>query len=1001
MASAEHRRTPRVTGGPTVSRIFLGWDQPALPAAAAHLVEHYADGTVADLRLATLVLPGKRARRRIVELLLDEAEIRSLTLIPPAAVTVGTLPGLPVSSPIALADSATSHQAWCRALRSVDGEVLANVFPHLPEGDNLAEWDELASLLAGLHQNLAGEGHRFADVVKIFRSSTHFDDGARWEALARVQQSYLDLLGHADLADPFEVRMAALESEVDPFTGDLWLVSIVDLPAVTRRLVQASGAKVRALIHAPAKLNGGVDAGTVFDAFGLPQTDHWETTEVPVTDQVLKVVERPVDQADAAIAALAELGGSYSAEEVVLAVHAESEVVPYLEQRLRARDVHARYAAGTPLSRTRPVRLLQAMADYLDAHSFQALADLLRHPDAGALTSATAAASEGSKAIEAADEYFTDHLPLRLQGKIPEGQRAAAHFPPFVHAVEREGPLSRIGGRKPLSHWMPVVMDVLVESYGPLDLDRSRPAHRRLLDALLHIQAVAAALAELPTALDEEGTGSGAIRALLLELREEALPPDPGRDAVELLDWLELPLDDAPVAILTAFNEGFLPASVTGHAFLPDALRTSLGLPDNRQRMARDAYRLTTVLHSKKFIRLIAGRRATQGDPLRPSRLMFRVPEEQMAPRVLHFLTRDEAAPRDTSLESLGFQPGDQSQFSAPPEPVIELPFEDVPTSLAVTAFKALLADPYRFVLEKVYRLESIDDTARELEPMGFGSLAHKVLHAFGVLALHSPPQVDVADESEIAKTLVRLLDEEVSRHFGVNAMPAVELQAEQLKTRLRAFAQKQATWAAQGWKIAAVECQPEGDGVPFEVDGTPFFLRGRIDRIDHNSAQGEWAVLDYKTGNSVATPDKSHRRGPKNDRHWIDLQLPLYRRILPGIVDGNARPLVSQRVVDSGAVRLGYVSLPKKADDCEFMLAEWDDDDFADAETTAQAAVRQLREGRFEYDRRVTKISRFGQDPLEPLLAVGWQATGRDEGLASGPDSANDSVYEDGGAEP
>ena len=52
--------------------MFLGWEQPALPAAAAHLIEHYIDGAVADLRPATIVLPGRRARRRVIELLLDD-----------------------------------------------------------------------------------------------------------------------------------------------------------------------------------------------------------------------------------------------------------------------------------------------------------------------------------------------------------------------------------------------------------------------------------------------------------------------------------------------------------------------------------------------------------------------------------------------------------------------------------------------------------------------------------------------------------------------------------------------------------------------------------------------------------------------------------------------------------------------------------------------------------------------------------------------------------------
>jgi hypothetical protein len=371
-----------------------------------------------------------------------------------------------------------------------------------------------------------------------------------------------------------------------------------------------------------------------------------------------------------------------------------------------------------------------------------------------------------------------------------------------------------------------------------------------------------------------------------------------------------------------------------------------------------------------------------------------------MAARVIAFLTPDEAPRGVGTLQSLGFAPGDRTQFSTPPEPRIVLPFDDVPTELSVTSFKTLLTDPYRFVLEKVYGLRTIDDTARELDPMGFGNLAHDVLHAFGDLALDSPPGVDIASEAKISETLTRLLDELVAQRFGPNAMPAVALQVEQLRLRLWAFAKRQAAWARQGWKIAAVECQPKGDGVPMEVDGTDLYLRGRIDRIDHNPSTGEWAVLDYKTGNAVPDPEKAHRKKKAGVVHWIDLQLPLYRLIAPHIVDRNDAPLVTQSDVDRDKVRLGYISLPKKAEECQFMLAEWDADDFAEAVEVAETLIRNMREGPFEYDPDVTRISRYGGDPLEPLLTVGWQATGDDDDQVPGGDPTDDWASQGGRGE-
>lgn len=965
-----------------IERVFLGWDQPLLPRAAAHLIDHYASGGVADLRGATLVLPGGRARRRMIELLLGEAEKRGVTLVPPTSTTVGGLPDVLHTSLRPVADDATSRRAWSLALRGVDRTSLQQVFPRLPNAGHLGDWDEIARLLAELHESVAGEGHRFRDVAGICSSGMLFDDGPRWQTLALVQERYHRILDEVGLVDRYASRMAALASGVPPFDRDLWLVSIVDLPAVTRRLIEASGAELHALVHAPEGLEDA--AGDAFDAFGLPRVDYWQDARVPLTDDsVLRVVESPADQADAVLDFLGGLGGRYAAEDVVAAVHPESDVVPFLEQRLEARGIPPRYAAGTRLARTGPLRLLEAVADYAEDHGFLALAALLRHPDAGPLLQPSAASPDlptRVEAIDAADRFFNEHLPHRLRGHLPRGQRLAARFPVTVRALERGGPLSKLEGRRRLSEWMPVVRDLLLVAYGERTLDRSKPAHRHLLDVLGRVRAAAVSLATLPPKLDEPCSGSAAIRTLLLELRNEALPPDPRRGAVELLDWLEIPLDDAPVVMLTGFNEGLLPKSVTGHAFLPDALRTRLGLVDNRGRMARDAYRLTTVLHSKTSVCLIAGRRTGQGDPLRPSRLMFRIPEEELAARVLAFFKSDGVAPTPPSLASLGLEPGSTSDFMVPPEPVLELTLEQVPTRFSVTAFKSILADPYRYVLERVYGLDSVDDGAREMDPMGFGTLVHEVLHRFGMLALESPPAVDVGDAGAVRTTLLDILEQVVAERFGNTALPAVALQVGQLEARLAAFADAQAAWSAQGWRIVAVERQPEGEGVPFEVDGEPVWLRGRIDRIDFNPSTGEWAVLDYKTSNKAETPEKAHRKGRGDQSRWVDLQLPLYRWLLEGIVDADGRPVVDEAAVRQGRVRLGYVTLPKDTRDTAFRLAEWTDEELADAEEVARAAVAILREARFEFDAAVTKPSWYGGDPLEPLLARGWQAAGDDD---------------------
>ena len=97
--------------------------------------------------------------------------------------------------------------------------------------------------------------------------------------------------------------------------------------------------------------------------------------------------------------------------------------------------------------------------------------------------------------------------------------------------------------------------------------------------------------------------GIDAVRLVLRQIEGGNIPPllDPG--AMELLGWLELPLDDAPAVIVTGFNEGCVPASLNADVFLPNQLRRALGIEDNDRRYARDAYALSVLAASRKAAR--------------------------------------------------------------------------------------------------------------------------------------------------------------------------------------------------------------------------------------------------------------------------------------------------------------------------------------------------------------------------------------------------------------
>ena len=99
---------------------------------------------------------------------------------------------------------------------------------------------------------------------------------------------------------------------------------------------------------------------------------------------------------------------------------------------------------------------------------------------------------------------------------------------------------------------------------------------------------------------------------------------------------------------------------------------------------------------------------------------------------------------------------------------------------------------------------------------------------------------------------------------FGNEPPPAVRIQIEQLRGRLETFAGKHAAEVANGWRIVEVEQAIDEDGGQLDVDGEPFRITGRIDRIDVNDRTGSWRLLDYKTGDTAerSRQDASQKTG-------------------------------------------------------------------------------------------------------------------------------------------
>ncbi|MBU0754657.1 MAG: PD-(D/E)XK nuclease family protein [Planctomycetes bacterium] len=893
-----------------MNRVFLDWTQPGLVTAARYLIQTRNDPSPINLSGMVVAVPGSRAGRRLLEILVQEAEHEKIPLIPPEIVTLGRLPELLYRAGKPFAGDLVQDLAWAEALSTVGQEQLKTITSALPESNRIEAWLELGRMVRNLHQELAAEGLDFSDVASQGVQVRTFPEAPRWQSLARIQRSYLNILNGLGLWDLQSARRHAIENRECHTGRDLVLLGTVDLNGQQRRMLDQVQDRVTVLVLAPEALKHR------FDSLGCLLPEMWIHEPIEIDMKQVQQADGPAEQAALAVQAIADLEGNYSTEEISLGVPDE-EVAPYLKQVLDENRISTRYAGGMPLRRSGPYRCLSAVADHLSAPRFQSFAALVRHP-------AIQSWLEGSGLngwLSDLDRFQTDCLPYTLTRAHAAAATDPAPWIPVYDEVKRL--LKPLGGnRQPLHLWVEPIFNLIVGLYGQRTYDPAKEADHLIVESFRHLKDELHGFETLPDPLIPRTTGAEALRLLLRQTSNAGLPPLAHKDALELLGWLELPLDDAPVLMVTGFNEGIIPSSINEDPFLPNGLRRVLGLVDNHRRYARDAYALNVLSASKEALTLIMGRRRANGDPLNPSRLLFACHEEEAARRALSFFVPPESNRQETNRYFRLRAGNDRSQLPIPRP----LPLAEEITSMRVTEFRDYLACPYRYYLRHCLDLEGLDDHAEELDGGAFGSLAHAVLSAFG-----SGGFAASLDPQAIAVDLERILDRLVQRRFGKQVKASVLIQIEQLRLRLRAFAQWQAAWSAKGWRIRFLEISPPKNKAALVVDGRPMFLRGRIDRIDFHEKTGAWMIFDYKTGNEAKSPEKVHC----NRNGWVDLQLPLYRHL--------AKALGLQ-----GDPGLGYIALPKQPEKTDAYIAQWTAADLEDADRTAARVVRNVREEKF-----------------------------------------------------
>lgn len=912
----------------SIERVFLGWESPALPRAAAWLRERYASGGTWDLGGVVIVTPGARAGRRLLEVLVEAAG--DLILLPPRMITPGDLPEQLYREPGAVVvNDLRRTLARTHMLREADEELVKRIVPAPPDPGNIREWWNLARDLERVYDAAAAGAVEPHEVPTLCRNVLDFRDEERWDALDRLGRAYHSALAEHGLKDHHAARLDALNTGRCAAERDIVLLCTADLDRLPARMLrQAAEAAsptsggIISLVHAPESEAAG------FDDMGCLLVDYWQDRLIDLDPEAVRIVDRPRDQAYETLRLLETFGGRFAADQVTVGI-GDEEMSPIIERTLEIAGIPARTAVAREVSRTAPVMLLGALAGFLGSERFDDFAALLRHPDIEEYLIALSREQTSARPADASDifggwltlldRYITAHLQGRLSERWLGEPATTARLKHVWEAIRALAPADHQTPR-PLPAWAPVITDALQRIYGRRELSRHDSSDRLLLLALQKVADAIREQADLDPgyAFIPRVTLADAVALLISRVAGASIPPASTGPAVELLGWLELQLDDAPALIVTGVNEGHIPESVRADAFLPDRARRCLGLMDNRRRFARDKYAMIAILHSREAVRLISGRRGGDDHPLTPSRLLLACPPEELPERVLRFYgpKHGEAAAPPVVLQA-----GKASRFIVPPPRPLPEPI----TTLRVTAFRDYLRCPYRFYLQHVLDLETLDDRAVELDAASFGNLAHGVLEAFGKSELAAS-----TDAAAIEEFVLNELGAAIRYKHGPDPGAAVTIQAEQLRDRLRSFARWQAGEATRGWRILAQERRVTAE---IGVDGVPFTVTGQIDRIDVHES-GRFRIADYKTGDAATDPIKVHVSGGD----WVDLQLPLYRVLAASLELPGTR----------GEPELGFIQLPKDLSRVGFVEAAWSPADLGAAIEVAREVIRGVRAGNF-----------------------------------------------------
>jgi len=934
-----------------VERCFLGWDAPLTTKVREYLLPEELSGPV-DLGSELLVVPTKQAGRRLREALALYCEQQNTALLS-ARVETSDFFLRSKKTQTGEANRIEVAGVWADVLLKANLDEYPGLFPSGVPNQDYSWALHTTELLQRLRNDLLDGGYSIASVVTNFEEV--LEELARWRDLARLEVVYLSRLKKMGKQDPCEAMLARASNPEMPQEIDRIVLAAVSdpTPLMLRALEYiAKQTMVVVLVHAPATMSD------YFDSWGRPIPVQWDSIscDIPGAERNIILAGTPRSQSHEVLQLIAEEADHFGSADIAIGV-SDRGIVPFLEAELEKEKLPPFDPADIPLKEHPIYQLIEAFRVLVSEGSYASFSSFLRH---AAVLDFLQERYEimSDKLLEELDKFQNYFLPMDWRDIV-------SHFlpggPSFKENQQKYGLLEKavsfideqIKALKD-TEIAEALCSMLQSLYEVRILKSNEPADGEFIKAANKVNDVLRDFSsDVIRALGMDR--QSLLTLLMYDLCRQNYAHERKGAVIDLEGWLELPWNDASFMIVTGMNDGVVPGGKISDIFLPDTLRSQLKLRSDADRLAENAYLMCALIESRREggrICFIAGKTSAIGDPLRPSRLLFRCDDEELPNRARRLF--GEADERHEN-----YPPAISFMIKASP-PVDITPGKLSLKTMSATKFKEYLSCPFRFYLKYILGMEELGDEKMEMDALDFGSMMHDVLYTMTADA----KMRRCYEETELVKYLYKQVEFWIAGRFGAAPPLQVEIQLASARQRLRAAAKVQVELLEQGWEVEESELWLET-----EIGGMP--VRGQIDRIDRNRETGAIRILDYKTTDIAQSPQKAHLGAPAKDaviytvvdcsgkeKCWQELQLPLYYMLL-----ADNREL-------SEKVELGYFNLPKAVTDTALYI--WDDFNDAllkSAWNCAEGIINDISERRFWPPSEKVKYDDF--EKLFPIAAT------------------------------